>query len=197
MDFPSNVICDNAATLEFKAFKECFDLELYAYLQSVLIDYIGTKEFCEGEDYNEGDLVFYGGSVWVSKSDKNEAHPCEPEWCKAPKFRGDHADCLNEFWKCYLCPWLSYLIMWQLVGLPAYKMSAAGPGKIKDDSKGFYSLSPQEIKILKNSIKCLVEAKWEVLEYQLSCTECEPLKKKQCAPCEKEKNCNTRRQRIR
>ena len=194
-DYPTNAICDNMGVVEFDLFDDCFSIELLDTLKGLIVDYTGTKDYCEETEYNIDYLTLHNGLIWTSKINKNAAVPCEPEWCRAPKFEDE---CLSKFWDCFFCPWLAYMVMYCVIDLGNVKFSKSGPGKIESKDGGFSNLSTAEICRTKGSIKKLADMKFKVLKRELSRTECDVLKsnKDECDPCKDSKDCGTRRQRM-
>jgi len=119
--------------------------DFWALLEASLVEYTNIETWSAQKTYSLDDYVDYFGLVLRSTTDNNTVNPCEdnpdPEaaaWVNARKFDND---CYEALWHNYLGPFLTGMVMPDLLISQTYRAGANGVTVSSNDATGTSSAS--------------------------------------------------------
>lgn len=119
-----NVIC-NFISCEIDALEECFG-DHYEKLIADLAPTEGIKQYCQGEEYQEGTKVMFMGKAFIrtsSDGDGGDDSPfCSDMWKVCDKFK---SGCYNLIYDC-ICDYLAWFIFGEAAPFLQIQSSDAG-----------------------------------------------------------------------
>lgn len=184
-------IDSNVFQYEIKDVEETFFNELswdfYLKLQEDVTDeYKNAKEFVQGNQYSEGDLVIFDGFLYCAIKDTCEQPECD--WELKCKFK---TPCYCELWNCYLCKILSAKTLLYVSDDLNTTISNKGIGNAYSDDVAPYDYkaltqwangrSNKITNICNNMIRFIWRAEGDCYDCLKECLPCPP----ECEPCGK------------
>lgn len=169
-DYPTGEIARLIVPVEQEIGYDCLGETLYEWMLANLNQWSSdVQEWCEGEAYNEGDLVVRCDMLFKSLEDLNNSNPVDvenSEWEEVKRF-GD-SDCANELWEDHLRHIIALNVYMRSINTTTLTTGANGltvlAGAGAYDGQGFLSAKKAEIDHYKTTIIAEIQTRKTAME---------------------------------